>query len=722
MAEDVRVNVSVKTEGAQAAQQAYDLTGGRASLAERRAADQAAKAAQGNVAPLGFEGGGYTPDRIDRILNHLARWKMSEQQINELISQRKKDIETIYSKIITPKTQDAFNAYVRQGVSPRDAATVLNPKGMAEAEGLGRRYSGQINRMEAYNEDVKEGLYQAHERALGKWIPHLGRMFQQTLSLLGIGSVIGLLASGRSSAREFHIAATEGAMGLGMNVAGAREFTNAALGGPGAFGLSPMQRLAVSGRAIGGFGGKGGNVDRFAGLGLGFGKGREGFADMAAEMSMTAFTPDQAGQAGAERFGLATLGAGRSGGLTQVQKQFYLESNRSLIEMFTRMHGGKPLNAEEFVGHMEMLRQAVSQLGLVGGGLPMVRSMVEGAGQLVPMGKHTGDIYSTGMLLGISPEQASRQGGGNTALGFTEMIANLAKPENMGDLFRRIAKRGGVDLEPGQQATGEQMNRMRISAIEIFNNPKLAELMQTRGGTEAINAVLASGGSRPTNLTEAGMKALTEMERIMKETTGGKALSSDAEFIGKLISDYGTQIVNIESAIKQFLGPGGVILAALAASGGANLMGSLVGSFFGTSAGSAAGAAGGLAGKLGLPALMGLITRFGRPMALATLPFMLSGEGGGTSPKEMQVFREAPRRATKEEMEAAQQAIKKEGLGTATPDLGEPLLNRLFQQLIDGLSRLSNVNEDLIRNSAKDPWPDAPKRPLPKGNPGRVEY
>src|SRR5215831_4884671 len=191
----------------QANAQAY-----REMMEARRAAG---RGAMEDIAAPSFGGMLPSADRIDRLMQHLARWKFSEQQINELIAQRKKDLESIGQNLITAKNRGLYEGLVRGGVSPMAAVQQLaqmgqiNPQDLAEARRRGLHYEQQLQRLGQYREDMREGLYDAHDRALGKWIPQLGNMLTSTLRILGIGGAIATMAEARRNAIEYNIAAAD---------------------------------------------------------------------------------------------------------------------------------------------------------------------------------------------------------------------------------------------------------------------------------------------------------------------------------------------------------------------------------------------------------------------------------------------------------------------------------------------------------------------------------
>jgi hypothetical protein len=519
----------------------------------------------------------------DEVRAAMTVRNLDRSRIDELLATAKsalagidRQIEQIFSK--RSPAMMRYEQLMERGFTHETALRRTLASGLPGAGEIGalrilepeaRKLQNAIDRLEARRDALPDSLGSAQDKVFEKWMPRLGRMFQMALGLAGIGSALAILGQARQSAKEFEIFVANTGVGLGMRGGGAM-LREGALAEAGAFGSYPIELAHLGSQLAGGFGRAGlerGRLGRFAGLGLGMGMDREGFARMAAEMSMTAFTPDRGGMLESERFGLMTLGAAEKSGLTRQQRQFYLESNRNLIELFTQFQGGKPLNVEDFGSHMERLRQAVADLGLVGGGLPALRGITEATARLVPIGQRTGDILRTGLLAGFSMDEALRAGNGDAEFGMTQLLARGVQPGNLPGFFRQMAGTAlGREVRPGERLGDEELGDVGRYLRNILS-PQLGGVLQTPGGREAIQAIMSSGGGPVSGLSEEGRIALTRLEEEFKRMKGGEFVSVDARFIASSIEGVGALILQLETTLKDYLGPNGAIVASILLSG-----------------------------------------------------------------------------------------------------------------------------------------------------------
>lgn len=587
---DARVTVGVEVQGiADAISQVGKVGADWYERAQASAKPIAGRGAPNTAAAALAEAGAagptaYSPDRIDRILTHLSRWKLGEQEINKLIAQRKLDLEAINKITVPPGKEMYYNAMLRGGATPAQAAT--NPLVGGAASGdpkVIERYQRQIQRMEGYREDLKEGLYSAQDRAFDKWMPRLVQGFARAASLLGIASAGAIAYESRNRAKEFGIAAADIRAFLGRGSENLNEIAMQAAGPYGVYQIDAA-RIAGSLRAAGMTGTTAqqiGMTQRFAGLGMHFGLGRQGMAQ-AAEQGVGGGGFYDAGHF--ERFANMAGGVSAATGLNAAQRRYQFEDWKGQYEMLSKLYGGRPLNEQSYFGGIYALMGSMRGLNLPAGGAPIATQVMGGLMEsMSPIGKSFGDVMRQGALLGLDISKGYMP----TLIGINKMMTNAG---GVTEALQRLG--GNVGIRPGERPTDEQLNNFFQHISGQF--PQMLKPLGQYGavGGDVAGLWQLNAKDLPKDVS-TGLQA--QIDEARRQADYGPR-TVDIGFAGKEITGIGDKLVKIESEIKEMLGP--TLMAILSSLMG--LSSHAIAFFLGKGGvGATLGALGGVAAKAG---------------------------------------------------------------------------------------------------------------------------
>jgi len=625
-----KVQIDVDASGLEQAMSRFEKFSGSMSSAQR---------VMGQFGRFGEEAvrgaGALTPEQYEKMGRALDNMKRMETDITKQVQDRRTAlaaIDTQMEKIFSKKSpaMDVYERMIARGFTPEGALRralahdlpgggelaglrTLEPQArrlhdeIAELEKERARVGGGIPAAQAAYDQIGQKFNEGLDRVFSRWMPQLIRA---TLAIGGLGTATAIAAESRSRTLQFNLRAADIAGYIGQRSA----IRGAGLAA-GDYGAFPLDRLDI----IESLGAAGGvlnpqSVNRMAGMGLYFGLGRPGFAQMARQGVATGRFADFA-QFG--RFGATAGGLSESYGLNPAQRTFFLESNKNLIEQMTRWYGGRPLNVEDYFGGVNTLMTSMRGLNLPAGGFAVAQEVMQNFAQsMTPIGRPFGDLVTQATLLGLRPIPGEGLYFGHQR----QMIDMLRKP----DAFLRSVQglAGTLDIPTGP---GANIDEGQLDALAAVMSRKFPGMLAAMG---QLNSV----GVNPRDvlqMQDQGLPAETadKMQKALDDVRGAVEDSwrrAEIERTVQEITGIGKGVVAVETFLKQHVGPG--TTASLSLVGSAiSVLGPGLASYIGAK--TALGAAGGAGAGLGAAA-----SRFLGPAALLALPFTLSGEGMGTEP------------------------------------------------------------------------------------------
>ena len=537
--------------------------------------------------------GRVAPVEVSERMQPLGRMRPAEAEILRAIEERKRALAAIDNQLeeIFKKRTPAMDVYQRtidQGFTHETAvrrAIASDRPGAGDMvrvraiEPEARKLGREIESLERQADRIGRHVGTGVSGALNQWLPRFNRVLTMGLGLVGIGSAIGIVAQSRSRAIEFYTGGNEiGLMGFGKR--GVEGLQDAALKASQASGLvsgAPAEAQRTGAAVMRGFGGNAPDaetINKFSQLGLYFGMGRSGFANMAEQMAVTSL-PD-ANQA--LKFGTQAAGVADSAGLSPKQRQFFLAQNRDHFEMLARFYGGRPVSVEDYFKGVGSMMQVLGPLKREGVQVPQLLADVtrQTINALSPFGKNVGDMLRQATLFGYSLDDMRQAGGGaGPFFGAAKLLADtIRSPEGVMGAIQRLASAPLVGMETGPgagQYEGEDFSRLLVIGELAGIGDVLKRLELAKGGL--LEKILRAGSVE--DLSKEDRLKLDELVKEIQDTRGGRWTEKDINFTTKEIEKIGKHAMAIESFLKDALGPSGFVVTAVLMAGlmGANPLG-----------------------------------------------------------------------------------------------------------------------------------------------------
>ncbi|HXF76355.1 MAG TPA: hypothetical protein VNN13_09710, partial [Methylomirabilota bacterium] len=451
-------------------------------------------------------------------------------------------------------------------------------------------------------------------------------------------------------------------------------------------------------------------LSRIAGMGIHLGVGRTGYAHMARDaVARGGFQDFQH----FERFGTIAAGLSRTYGLEPGQRTVFAEQHRDLIQQMAHWYGGKPLTAEEYFSGVNNTMMLLRGLNLPGGGFRVAEDVIRSFGQgMSPIGKGFSQLIVEAELLGLKPVP-----GMGRYFGAQRAIADMTRsPTGFLNAVQGLARRAGIETGPGANISEGQLETL---AALMERTPAISQALGrlNTAGVSIVDVLRAQGEALPTDLKEKVEKALAET----KVATEIGPREAEIKFFREQVQGAGDALLKFREIIQKNLTPGQA--AALGVAPGVldvmwRFLGPVAGGAIAAKGLGALGGAGTLLGMLGIGA------------ATASLPFWMTGEGGGTQApaNARQSNRQLPGRLTREQFIEVEGLAKRGELpelqgarrAHAAPIAQESLLEALgaaLRTLIVKIGELSMVIEEETRlTQARRTLPE--KRSYEKVKPG----
>lgn len=524
-----KVEVSVDVSGLEEAMAKFSQVTGTASSSQRALA-QFERTGELAVA----KGGVVTPEEYERMTLSVDRMKRSYADITRQINEHRGALDAILNQY--PKLRQEVERLAKFGLGPEALFSGQTAKGTGFAaddkllatlfgipEGeIGRLRSAiggqaEIGKLTAQQERLQSGIaaaqpvidmVQAQDRVWAKWIPQLGReIVRGTMAVIGIGSALSIIGESRRRAIDYDLKAAEIRGFLGSRAGDVNTMGKMASGDYDTYPMEALDVVRSAGAAL--RSGVGISTKDLIGKGVFFGLGRSGFARMGEESVGQGAFPDIAAFS---HFGSMAGGLAQTYGLLPAQRQFFLESNKNLIEQMVIAGGGRPMSAEAYFSGVHSLMVAMHGLNLPMGGAPTALAAAGSAMQdLNPIGKSFSSMIVQGQMLGLRPDLSQ-----GLYLGNQRAIAEmLGSPNAFLKSLQSMAQ--FVGITPGSQVNGGQLDA--LMAVLQTHAPGVFKALGTlnTAGVNIGDLINQQPGALPADL-EAKMKsALQDTEAAIRD-------------------------------------------------------------------------------------------------------------------------------------------------------------------------------------------------------------